>query len=37
MLDRLSIKAKTAFMHKAAIPNPALKPFAVLIGEWTTQ
>ena len=24
-------------MHKAAIPNPALKPFAVLIGEWKTS
>jgi len=24
-------------MHKAAIPNPALQPFAVLIGEWTTE
>jgi hypothetical protein len=23
-------------MNKAAIPNPALQPFAVLIGEWTT-
>ena len=23
-------------MHKAAIPNPALQPFAVLIGEWET-
>jgi hypothetical protein len=22
-------------MHKAAIPNPALEPFAVLIGEWS--
>ena len=22
--------------HEAAIPNPALKPFSVLIGEWTT-
>lgn len=24
-------------MNKAAIPNPALQPFAVLIGEWTTM
>ncbi|MBE7171497.1 MAG: hypothetical protein INR73_12955 [Williamsia sp.] len=23
-------------MHKAAIPNPALQPFAFLIGEWNT-
>lgn len=23
-------------MHKAAIPNPALKPFDVLVGEWST-
>ncbi len=23
-------------MSKATIPNPALQPFAVLIGEWTT-
>ena len=23
-------------MHKAAIPNPALQQFAVLVGEWTT-
>lgn len=23
-------------MHQAAIPNPALKPFSVLIGEWKT-
>ena len=23
-------------MHKAAIPNPALQPFAVLVGEWKT-
>jgi len=23
-------------MSKAAIPNPALKPFAVLVGEWKT-
>lgn len=23
-------------MHKAAIPNPALQPFALLIGEWKT-
>jgi hypothetical protein len=22
--------------HEAAIPNPALKPFGILIGEWKT-
>ena len=26
----------TAPMHEAAIPNPALQPFGVLIGNWTT-
>ena len=24
-------------MNKAAIPNPALQPFALLVGEWTTE
>ena len=24
-------------MNKAAIPNPALQPFSVLVGEWTTS
>ena len=26
----------TAPMHEASIPNPALQPFGVLIGNWTT-
>src|SRR5687767_7275818 len=26
----------TRSKHEAAIPNPALKPLSVLIGEWTT-
>jgi len=24
-------------MNKAAIPNPALQPFSVMVGEWTTS
>ena len=24
------------FMHEASIPNPALKPFQVLVGNWST-
>jgi hypothetical protein len=28
---------KKDFMREAAIPNPALKPFGVLIGEWKTK
>ncbi len=24
-------------MHEASIPNPALKPFTVLIGQWSTE
>lgn len=32
--DKLIIKKH--FMNKASVPNPALQPFAVLIGEWTT-
>ena len=26
----------TSSKHKASIPNPALKPLSVLIGDWTT-
>src|SRR5439155_25301541 len=28
---------KNIFMNKAAIPNPALQKFALLVGEWTTS
>jgi hypothetical protein len=27
---------KKTSIHEAAIPNPALKPFGVLVGEWKT-
>lgn len=26
----------TSSTHEASIPNPALKPFSALVGEWTT-
>ena len=26
----------TSSKHEASIPNPALKPFSALVGEWTT-